>query len=77
VQDVPPVDGEAGEGMTQALERWWDGKPMSKAEMAEACETEAELDNFLNGYALTKREPPLDVIEAVARRRAVLRARRA
>lgn len=59
--------------MTQALERWWDGKPMSKAEMAEACQSEAELDGFLDGYRQARRDPPPEVIEAVARRRAQLK----
>ncbi len=42
-------------------------------EKAETCATEAELDGFLKGFALTRREPPREVIEAVARRRAELR----
>ena len=49
------------------------GVRWTKAEMAKRCESEAELDGFLNGYALTKRELPRDVIEAIARRRAELR----
>lgn len=37
--------------------------------------TIADLDGLLDGYALTKREPPRDVIEAIARRRAQLKAK--
>ena len=52
------------------------GVRWTKAELAERCETLAELDGFLDGYALTKREPPRDVIEAIARRRAELQVRK-
>ena len=52
------------------------GVRWTKAEMAERCETLAELDGFLDGYSLTKREPPRDVIEAIARRRAELQVRK-
>lgn len=50
--------------------RWTD------AQKAERCETLAELDGFLDGFALTKREPPREVIEAIARRRAELQVRK-
>lgn len=42
------------------------------AEKAESCATLEELDGFLDGFAMTNRDPPRDVIEAVARRRAEL-----
>lgn len=35
--------------------------------------TVADLDNLLAGFAMTRREPPREVVEAVARRRAELR----
>lgn len=52
------------------------GVRWTKAQMAERCETLAELDGFLDGYAMTNREPPRDVIEAIARRRAELKVRK-
>ena len=48
----------------------------SLAEKIAGYPTIADLDGLLDGYALTKREPPRDVIEAIARRRAELQVRK-
>lgn len=58
--------------MTNA-ERLRAGHRPSLVEKAETCATEAELDGFLDGFRITNREPPREVIEAVARRRVELR----
>ena len=52
------------------------GVRWTEAQKAERCQSLAELDGFLDGYALTKREPPREVIEAIARRRAELQVRK-
>ena len=55
---------------------WHSGRRQTLAEKAEACQSEEELDGFLAGFAHSGREPSREVIEAIARRRAQLRAGR-
>lgn len=55
---------------------WLSGKRQTLTDKAEACQSEAELDGFLAGFAHTGREPSREVIEAIARRRAQLRTGR-